>query len=266
MKLPSLQARRTGVRRALIVLSCLIALVSTATVVADETDAKRIFKNMTDYLDSQAAIAFDYDAILEAVTVDGQKLQLASSGTLNMKRPDKFLATRHGGFADVEVIFDGTTLTLFGKNMNLYAQAELPGTVENMIDTLRLEHGRPLPAADLLLSDAYKAMLHDVTDIKDLGAGVIGGVECDSLAFRTDEVDWQIWIAQGDVPYPCRYVITTRDMAAAPQYSIQIRNWKTGNDVPAVSYTFEPTPEAAQTDLSKLQLDLPENFEKGEAK
>jgi hypothetical protein len=166
----------------------------------------------------------------------------------------------------VELTFDGTTVTLFGKNMNLYAQEQIPGTLDNMIDTLRLEHGRPMPAADLLLSDAYKAMMHDVKDIKDIGVGVINGVVCDTLAFRDDEVDWQIWIAQGDKPYPCRYVITTRDMTGAPQYSIQIRNWKTGGDVSKADYTFKPTPEAAEIKLSDLELDLPESFEKGEAK
>ena len=36
-----------------------------------------------------------------------------------------------------------------------------------------------------------------------LGAGVIAGVTCDHLAFRTDTVDWQIFVAQGDRPFPC---------------------------------------------------------------
>lgn len=244
----------------------LLILLTSASAVADEADAKRIFKSMTDYLDSQEAIAFEYDSILEVVTVDGQKLQMASSGSMNLMRPDKLKFTRTGGFADVEITFDGTTVTLFGKNMNLYAQEQIPGSLDNMIDTLRLEHGRPMPAADLLLSDAYQAMMHDVKDIKDIGAGVVNGVVCDTLAFRDDEVDWQIWIAQGENPYPCRYVITTRDMTGAPQYSIQIRNWKTGGDVPKVDYTFKPTPEAAQIKLSDLEVDLPESFEKGEAK
>ena len=63
---------------------------------------------------------------------------------------------------------------------------------------------------------------------KDLGTGVIGGVECDHLAFRTDEVDWQIWIAQGPRPYPCRYVITSTNVPGSPQYTIDVRAWRTG--------------------------------------
>ena len=37
-------------------------------------------------------------------------------------------------------------------------------------------------------------LMPSVIDANDLGSGVIGGVECDHLAFRTEEVDWQIWI------------------------------------------------------------------------
>ena len=59
--------------------------------------------------------------------------------------------------------------------------------------------------------------MEGVVDGKDLGSGVIDGVECDSLAFRTEEVDWQIWIAHGDRPYPCRFVITTKQLTNRPQ-------------------------------------------------
>jgi hypothetical protein len=79
---------------------------------------------------------------------------------------------------------------------------------------LRDKYHRPVPAADLLMSDPYKELMPLVTDVKDLGSGVIHGIECDHLAFRTKEVDWQIWIAQGARPYPCRYVSRARRLRA----------------------------------------------------
>jgi hypothetical protein len=157
-------------------------------VSADEADAKRLLKAMSDYLAAQQAISFEYDATLEVITKEEQKLALASSGTLILNRPDKILATRSGGHADVEMSFDGKTLTLLGKNLNIYAQQEVPGTVDNLVDELRKQN-RPLPAADLLLSDPYEALMLDVVDVKDLGSGVIGGVECDYLAFRACRIE-----------------------------------------------------------------------------
>jgi len=69
-------------------------------------------------------MSFSYDSNLEIVTKDKQKIALASSGTVTLERPDKARITRRGGFADIESVFDGKTLTLLGKNANLYAQVK----------------------------------------------------------------------------------------------------------------------------------------------
>jgi hypothetical protein len=244
----------------------MVMVGTSMTASADEADAKRLLKAMSDYLSAQQAISFDYDAVLEVVTKDEQILALASSGKVALNRPDKILATRSSGFADVEMSFDGKTLTLLGKNANLYAQEDVPGSVDNLVDVLR-KRNRPLPAADLLLADPYEALMQDVVDVKDLGSGVIGGVECDYLAFRAKEVDWQIWIAQGERPYPCRYVISSKFMDGAPQYSIQVRDWKTGGEVTATDFNFTPPADAKKVDLKNLEGtdELPEHFQLGEA-
>ena len=249
-----------------VALSLMMMLGTSMTASADEADAKRLLKAMSDYLAAQQAISFAYDAILEVVTKDEQILALASSGNVTLNRPDKILAMRSSGFADVEMSFDGKTLTLLGKNLNIYAQEEIPGSVDNLVDELR-KRNRPLPAADLLLTDPYEALMQDVVDIKDLGSGVIGGVECDYLAFRAKEVDWQIWIAQGERPYPCRYVISSKFMDGEPQYSIQVRDWKVGDEVAATDFSFEPPADAKKVDMKDLEGadELPEHFQIGEA-
>src|SRR6516165_989488 len=198
---------------------------------ADEADAKRLLKAMSDYLGAQKAMSFDYDVNLELVSTQQQKIALVSSGTMTLNRPDKFHMTRTGGFANAEMVFDGKTLTLLGKNTNLYAQLESPGTTAQLVDVLPDKYHRPVPAADLLISDPYKELMLEVNDAKDLGSGVIHGIECDHLAFRTKEVDWQIWIAQGARPYPCRYVITSKKVIGWPQYTLDIWGWKAGTEV-----------------------------------
>jgi len=158
-------------------------------------------------------------------------------------------------------------VTLLGKTENLYGQLEVPGTIDHLIDELR-DKGRPVPGADLLLSDVYDKLMANVVDVKDLGSGVIGGVECDHLAFRTTEVDWQIWIAQGSRPYPCRYVITSNKVEQAPQYSITIRDWKTGNEVRSEDFSFKNSTNAKKMDLTDLPNidELPKIFAVGGGK
>ena len=246
----------------------LTLIAGTATspgAVAGEEEAKALLKAMTDYMAAQRAISFDFDAILEVVTEDGQKLALASSGAVSLTRPDKIRATRSGGFADIETVFDGTTLTVLGKNKNVYTQVEIPGSIDHLVDELKDKYNRPLPAADLLLTNAYDELMADVVDVKDLGSGVVGGTECDHLAFRAKEVDWQIWIAQGDRPYPCRYSIASKLIDGDPQYSVQVRDWKTGDEVATDSFSFEAPADAKEIDLAELKKmkdmgELPSNF------
>jgi hypothetical protein len=91
-------------------------MASMSIARADEAQAKGLLKAMSDYLGAQKTISFEYDANLEFVTKQQQKIGLASSGTLALERPEKFRATRTGGFANVEMVFDGKTLSLLGKN------------------------------------------------------------------------------------------------------------------------------------------------------
>ncbi|MDD2102819.1 DUF2092 domain-containing protein [Pseudomonas putida] len=249
------------------VLALTIGL-STPTAQADEAYAKTLLKKMSDYMSAQKNISFNYDTILEVVTKDKQRLALAGSGTVAITRPDKLRSTRASGFADLEMVFDGKTLTLLGKGKNIYTQVEVPGTLDHLLDTLRDKYNRPLPGADLFMSNPQDQLMAGVTDIKDLGSGVIGGTECDHLAFRKKEVDWQIWIAQGDNPYPCRYSITSKTIAGSPQYSIQLSDFKSGDAAPADDFAFNNSTNAQKIDLKDLPNaeDLPSNFVRGKTK
>lgn len=237
--------------------------------VTDSPEAKKLLKAMSDYLAAQKALSFSYDANLQVVTNTEQKLGLASSGTVILSRPDKVHTTRSGGFVESEALFDGKTLTLMGKNVNKYTQVEMSGTVDQLIDELKDKHGLPLPAADLLMTNAYDELMQGVYDSKDLGSGVINGHECDSLAFRKDDVDFQIWVAHGDQPYPCRLAITSRQVKGAPEYTVQIRDWKSGDAVMLGDFAFKNPTNAEKIDVNDLKQnlsELPGNFVLGDAK
>jgi outer membrane protein OmpA-like peptidoglycan-associated protein len=122
--------------------------------VTDSAEAKQRLKAMSDFLAAQKSLSVAFDTVFEVVTPTDQKLGLASSGTVTLVRPDKIRVARSGGFADFEILYDGKALTLLGKNANLYTQVAAPGTVDQLIDDLRDKYKRPLPGADLLLTNS----------------------------------------------------------------------------------------------------------------
>jgi hypothetical protein len=132
---------------------------------------------------------------------------------------------------------------------------DAPGSVDQLIDTLR-GRGMALPGADLLLGNVHDTRMADVIDAKHIGRGVIGGVECEQLAFRNQDTDWQLWVEVGANPIPHKFVITSKAVGGAPQYTLVIRDWKT--DVPAdeIAFAFKP-PEGAK----KVELDALANLD-----
>lgn len=87
-----------------------------------------------------------------------------------MQRRYKIHVLRLGGFGTVELVFDGKTLSVLNCDANVYGQSDRPGTVDQLVDTLRDDYQRPLPATDLLGADAGAVLLADVTAVTDHGA------------------------------------------------------------------------------------------------
>ena len=164
---------------------------------------------------------------------------------------------RTGGYADVELVADGKTVTVLARHANLYAQAPTPGTVDQLVDKLRADYGVDMPGADLLLTNSFEALTEDVIEAAHIGRGVVDGVECEHLAFRNLDTDWQIWVEVGDRPVPRKYVITSKAVGAAPQYTLRLREWKTGVGAAPDAFAFKP-PEGSTGVAITLLRDIDE--------
>jgi hypothetical protein len=229
-------------------LTMSVSLLSPAS--AQSGDAEKILKGMADYVASQKALTVTYDSDVEVITSNLQKIQFTSSGEVQLNRPDKLRVRRTGGYRDVEIVFDGKLLTVNNKDEKDYAQIETTGTTEELIDVLREKHGVVAPGADLLLTNVFNVMMADVVDAAVIGKGVVDGVECDHLAFRNVDTDWQIWIETGAKPIPRKYIITSKGVAEAPQYTLRIKDWKT--DVAADAFAFKPDSTSKKITLGEL--------------
>lgn len=227
-------------------LGCTLAAILCAGAAATpaaadpEADAKKILKDMSDYMAGQKNLSSEFDVALDVITPSMEKLKFTASGEVQLVRPDKVHFTRKGGYSDVALYFDGQTATIVDRYHNNFARLQADGTVDKLIDTLRNQYFVEMPGADLLLSRSFDELMDGVVEARDIGLGVIGGVDCRHLAFRNADTDWQVWVRTGDAPLPCKYVITSKTVAAAPEYSVTFRNWRT-EPVNAAAFTFTPT-------------------------
>jgi hypothetical protein len=232
------------------------AVATSAAILAAATsngaradDSAALLKAMADYTAAQKSITATFDSDIEVITPELQKIQFASSGQLKMTRPDKLRVKRTGGYADVELIYDGKTVSLYGNNAKAYVQTDAPGTIDQLVDAIQARTGGAMPGTDLLLSNSYDVLTSDVIEGHHVGQGVVDGVECEHLAFRGHDTDWQIWIQTGAQPIPRKYVITSKTLAGAPQYTLRIKDWKTDAIADADAFTFKPPEGATKASL-----------------
>jgi hypothetical protein len=68
----------------------------------------------------------------------------------------------------------------------------------------------------------------------------MGGVKCDHLLFSRPGVDFQIWIAAGNRPWPCKYVVTETDTPAKLSITTFLSGWNMNPAVQDAQFKFVP--------------------------
>lgn len=259
MKRMSGSCRHVAPTRSALCLFAAMAItgVNAHSAAAAEGEAQTILKAMADYVSRQENLSLKYDSDVEVVTPAVEKIQFSASGDVTLSRPNKFRVSRTGGYADVELVSDGSTVTVHDRGGNRFAQVSGGGSFDEVVDRLRTEAPVELPGADLLLSKPYEELMAGVLEAKHIGRGVVEGVECEHLAFRNLDTDWQIWVEVGDRPVPRKYVITSKAVGAAPQYTLRLRDWKTGANPAPDAFAFKP-PEGSSGVAITLLKDIDE--------
>lgn len=215
-------------------------------------DARAVLGAMSAHLGGLRGFSVDYAAVDEVVTTEGQKLQFLHSGSLAAQRPNRLHAVRRGAAGTAELVLDGSSLVMFGRDANAYLRLPASSIASAVEAVQRL--GFDAPGADLLAEQPLDSTTTDIVSGTHVGMTFIDGVEVHHLAFRGAEVDWQLWVTAGDRPLPLRYVIISKSVAGAPQYTLQLRNWHLAPPADPGRFVFTPPAGARQLDPSSVTV------------
>ena len=233
----------------------LCALVSAPDARAQQAvdpDAQAVLGAMTKYLGSLKSFTVEYAAADEIVTADGQKLQFLHSGEITLQRPGKLYAVRKGAAGDADIFLDGKTLFLYGKRANAFLQLDAP-SVDAAVDAVH-KIGFDAPGADFLSDKPLDPSTTDMISGTHVGMTFVDGVEVHQLAFRGKDVDWQLWVTAGDKPLPVRYVVTTKLLAGAPQFILNMRRWNVAPQIDPALFTFVAPQGATKLDPASVSV------------
>jgi len=200
--------------------------------------AEQALKGMCTYMQSLKSLRADATTIDEKVTTAGQKIQEVKESRLTVMRPNAIAVDRTGPAGHVLFRYDGKRFAVYSVDKNVYASAPAPATIEAAIDEAGTRYGIDAPAGDLVVSDAYKELLDGVTEGHYIGLEPVGGVLAHHIAMRKGNSDFQLWIKDGPEPIPLRYVITSRDLPSAPQFTLELHNFEPNPALSASSFAL----------------------------
>jgi hypothetical protein len=255
-------------RNASLVVLLLMIIVLPCNGAAKEEPGSKIdpeplalLQRSTDYLQEMQGFRFIAHVGFDVLQENGQKIEFGSKREVAVRRPDRFrvdFEKRKG--TQGGVVFDGKEITLFSTSQNVYAKESKTGDVVQALDHLSDELGVPTPLRDFLGGDAHDVLAKEIESAWYGGPTTVVGVACDHLAFRTAEVDYQLWIARGDAPLPWRVKITYKNEEGQPQFWAQFVEWKKESSFPPSLFTYTP-PEGAEKISFAAHLKRPSSKE-----
>lgn len=229
-------------------------LQTVAEEEAKDTNQENIaaFQKMLDFVGDTKKLSVTVESSYDALQNSGQLLEFGAVSTWHIKRPDKVrvdVVLRDGN--QRHFYFDGSTITLYDKDQNVYAVVEKKGNIDQAFDYFIDDLGMPLPLAELFSEDHPFSLKEDIKSSTYLGDSTISGAVCNEYAFRSEEIDLQLWIEQGENPLPKRFVITYTDSDGQPQYRAQFTGWNLEAEVPDSLFEFTPPKDAEKIRFSK---------------
>jgi hypothetical protein len=245
------------VSRSLLVATLLVAASASAQPIGVDPEAENLLKASTVFLAGQKRFSVDARTTIEVVLQSGQKLQFDSAARLSIQRPNRLRGERRGDIVDQIFYYDGKSLTLYNPGQRYYATVAAPDNLEAMLDFARNSLDIDAPAGDLLYGNAFEIVMDGVTSGFSVGKSVVEGVRCDHLAFRGADVDWQIWIQEGKQPLPRKYVITSREIAGGPEFTVVMTKWDLEPKFANQLFEFTPPKDAKKVNFLALEKNSP---------
>jgi hypothetical protein len=213
---------------------------------AIDPEALETVRAAAEFLAKAERVAFRIDTQWDAVQPDGQKIEFGATRRVLLRRPShlRFEGERRDGNRG-GLLFDGATITVWDADENVYASAPKAADVEAMTDYLVDELDYPVPLRYLVRRDLPERLTVALRSAQFVGDSKLGDAVCDQIALRNDDVDYQLWIAQGPRRVFRRVVISYRLDDGWPQFRADLSDWNFEPAVDDAKFRFAP-PDGAE--------------------
>jgi hypothetical protein len=226
---------------AALILAAPVTRAEAPAATESQREAAALLKGMTVYLAGLQSFSVAYRAGYDVVQSTGQKIEFGETRRLTLARPDRLRVEQvaSDGKRDLAV-FDGRNISVLDADAGVYAQAAQPGALDDALGYFVRDLRMRMPLALLLTSRLPELLLATIKTIDYVESTEILGVPAHHVAGRTDNVDFQFWISDGERPLPMRIVITYPKSPGAPQFWANFADWNTSPQIEKATFEFTP--------------------------
>ena len=223
------------------------APVGAQSPAASPPDARGLLLKMATLLGTTERLRVTVHASYDAAQDSGQKIEWNEMRTLTLQRPDRLrLEAEKSNGARSLVVFDGKQISAFDEAGRVYAQTPQPGGLDKTLVYLVRDLDIRLPLAVFFVSRLATELERRVKSVAYIEkTGILGG-PAHHLVGRTDSVNFQVWIADGDQPLPQRIVLTYPVATGQPQFRAQFSAWNLAPERADALFTFTPPADTSR--------------------
>lgn len=206
----------------------------------DKIDPKAdsLLKEMSYFLGSKYRYTFKADIMFDEILDSGRKLQRSALEKVFVQKPNKVYVEYIGDVGAQRFWYDDGNVTISDLPTGLYSKIVVPNTIDQAFDELLKQYNYSVPFSELLFVNPYKILSENVEAGYYIGSSVVFGVSCNHLAFIDKNVNWQIWIEDGQRKVPRKIVITYKKIPGSPQFIAILKDWIF--DQPLSHFLFKP--------------------------
>jgi hypothetical protein len=177
-------------------------------------------------------------------------IEFGAVRNIQVKRPNNLRGDLQNSDGDQRfLIFDGKQIIVHNVTENVYARAEIVGSVDEAVKYLVSVLKIQLPLARMFRTNFPSEVDRLTEEIDYVEQNVLTDVPTDHLAARSKDVDFQVWIPQGKEPLPRRFVITYKNFKGKPQFRADFSNWDLSAKAVKGPFSFTPPKNAEQVPL-----------------
>ena len=227
---------------------------AAAAVTESQAQARAILMRMAELLGGTQSYSVSLRAGYDAVQKSGQKIEFGESRKVTLSRPDRLrVEGERSDGAKTLTVFNGKEIVLIDAANKVYATAPQAGGLDDTVVYFVRDLGVRFPLAVMLMSRLPTEFEERVRSVDYVEKTSIHGALSHHLAARTDTVDFQIWVADGDKPLPLRVVLTYKMAAGQPQFWAQFFDWNLAPAITDSTFSAE-VPEGLQKIAFAAQL------------